>query len=353
LSGAGSGAASAVLGNLMAQAGLDPTTNALKEIESKLTQISQQITSLQTTANATLTTLLKSTFDIRIDALQITKIKMLGDDIACWDDAGKTHAERLGCRDNFRTNAVPSDLNTVIGVYNDLLDGVNTTVVQAYARSLAGTTRFYTQAEEKQVIDLYSYLDDLQVAATVEYAEAVNLAAVDKSTDQETAFANAKHERDAVDKNRAKQVERNPVSQIPGTLDLMQRFWIYPSAFGPLPRAGNDRYLDRWRLPTADEFASLTAARGDMTVKAYLSREAGLESGLRNVPDYGDSGEFWTSTKYVNPFAMFVAPCSNCYLTVSTNNAYVRWHPETDKFYVLFVSPMTDAELKHYSFLWN
>ncbi|HEX3804455.1 MAG TPA: hypothetical protein VHV75_16630 [Solirubrobacteraceae bacterium] len=87
-----------------------------------------------------------------------------------------------------------------------------------------------------------------------------------------------------------------------------------------------------------------------MTVKAYLSHEAGLEYGLRNVPEYGDSGEFWTSTKYVNPFAMFV---NNCYLTVSTNNAYVRAHPEADKFYVLFMSPMTDAEAKHYSFLWN
>ncbi len=354
LSGAGSGAASAVLGTLMAQAGLDPTTNALKEIDSKLTQISQQITSLQTTANATLTTLLKSTFDIRIDALQITKIKMLEDDVACWADASKTQTERLGCRDNFRTNAVPSDLNTVVGVYNDLLNGVSTTIVQAYARSLAGTRRFYTQADEKQVIDLYTYLDDLQVAATVEYAEAVNLAAVTSSSDQATALANAEHERAAVDKNRAEQVARNPVAQIPGTLDLTQRFWIYPSAFGPLPHAGNDKYLERWRLPTADEFASLTSARGDKTVKAYLSQEAGLEYGLRNVPEYGDSGEFWTSTKFVNPFAMFVSnPCSSCYLTVSTNNAYVRAHPETDKFYVLFVSPMTDAEAKHYSFMWN
>jgi hypothetical protein len=354
LSGAGSGAASAVLGTLMAQAGLDPTTNALKEIDSKLTQISQQITSLQATANVTLTTLLKSTFDIRIDALQITKIKLLEDDIACWGDAARPLRERVGCRDNFRTNAVPSDLNSVVGVYNDLLDGVSTTVVQAYARSLAGATRFYTQADQQQVIDLYTYLDDLQVAATVEYAEAVNLAAVNNDTDRETALANAEHERDAVDKNRADQAQRNPVSQIPGALDLTQRFWIYPTAFGPLQHAGSEKYRDRWRLPTTDEFASLASGRGNMTVKAYLSHDAGLETGLRNVPEYGDSGEFWTSTRYKNPFFAFIAnPCSNCYETVSANDAQVRAHPETQQFYVLFVSPLTEAETKHYGFLWN
>ncbi len=353
LSGAGGGAAQAVLGTLISQAGLDPTTNALQAIDAKLAQISQQITTLQVTANTTLATLLKSTFDIRVDSLQVTKIKMLEDDIACWADAQKTATQRLGCRDNFRTNAVPSDLNGVVGVYNDLLDGVGTPVIQAYARSLAGTSGFYTQAEQRQVINVYTYLDDLQVAATVEYAEAVNLAAVDNGTSQTAALANAMRERDLIDQNRARQAKRTPLTELPGTLDLTQRLWISPFAPGPVSHVGNDAYEGRWRLPSTNEFASLTSGRGDQTVKAYLSQRGGLQSALRDVPEYGSSGEFWTSTKYVNPLPMFGNPCPNCYYTVSTNDAYVRAHPETEKFYALYVSPLTDAEVQQFSFLWN
>ena len=109
VSGVGSGAGEAVVGNLMARAGLDPTTNALGEIFSQLTKLSNQISSLQDTSDKTLQQVLSTSFDVRVDQLDITTITKLQSDYACYLDASRSRTYRDDCRARVKaSNEMPS-----------------------------------------------------------------------------------------------------------------------------------------------------------------------------------------------------------------------------------------------------
>lgn len=349
LDGVGSGAGSAVVGALISNIGLDPTTNALNQISQQLEALKQQITALQATADKTLATILSSTFDIRLDNLKITTIEKLEDDYDCWLDKSKTQTQRDACRAHFKAQASPVELTQIINTFNDLLDSRGTTIAQAYAQKLVGAGRFYTQANQKQVTDFYTYLDSLQVAAVLFYAEAVNGDAAGKSqADQEAAMATAQREVDFLRQHRAKQLARNPVDALPGALSVEQRLWINPQAKGMLTY-GEASDFGRWHLPSLEELSVMVQARGNKTVKAYLSQDAGLADGLKDVAEYGDTGEFWTSTACPK-LTLFI---NLCQFAVSTNDAQVRFHSPSQRFYSIYVSPLDATELSHYSFLWG
>lgn len=353
LDGVGSGAGSAVVGALISNIGLDPTTNALNQISQQLEALKQQINALQATADKTLATILSSTFDSRLDNLKITTIEKLQDDYDCWVDKSKTQTQRDACRAHFKAQASPAELAQIINTFNDLLDSRGTTIAQAYAQKLVGAGRFYTQADQKHVTDFYTYLDSLQVAAVLFYAEAVNADAAGKSqADQEAAMAIAQREVDFLRQHRAKQLARNPVDALPGALSVEQRLWINPQAKGLLTyyEASKDATdFGRWQLPSQQELTVMVQGRGNKTVKAYLSQDAGMADGLQDVAEYGDTGEFWTSTACPK-LTLFI---NLCQLAVSTNDAQVRFHGRDQRFYSIYVSPLDQAELSHYSFLWG
>src|ERR1700760_4789712 len=131
-----SGAGEAVMGKLMAQAGLDPTANALSVISAQLTQLSNQIKELKGTSDKTLREVLDASFAGRYDQLEISTITKFEEDYVCYLDPRKALATRETCRTRFKRQAPSAQLGTATDKFNDLLMNPKTTIVEAYAKSL-------------------------------------------------------------------------------------------------------------------------------------------------------------------------------------------------------------------------
>lgn len=357
VSGAGGAATDAVVGSLMAHAGLDPTTNELREISGKLTQLSNQIKDLQSTSNKILRAVLDESFSARYESLDISTISKFQGDYACYLDAAKEPAEREACWSRFAAWAPSARLSSAVDKFNDLLMNPKTTIVEAYAKSLVATRPFYTLQDHKKVVEFFHYLDDLQVAATVLSVEAENLVAASKGPEaMRTAHAVALLEARTLVQRRAEQSARNPLATPVGVLDVQLGLWLDPHQ-----QRGRRDFWEAvhlwdgkrpWRLPTESELLNMVKERGNKTVKAYLSQDAGMGHALADVPESGPTGELWTSSS--NCFNHFGAKI--CHNTVSTNNAYVRAY-ETPrdssgpKFYSFLVSGLWDEEREQYAFL--
>ncbi len=353
-SGIGAGAGEAVVGNLMAQAGLDPTTNALKEISEQLNKISNQIKDLQATSNRTLKEVLDASFAGRYDQLEISTITKFQSDYACYLDRTKSQVERNDCRARFKAQAQSAHLWSAADKLNDLLQHPKTTIVEAYAKSLVGVSPFYTVADQKQVADFFEYLDDLQVSATVLSVEAENLAASEKGgTAVQEAQAVSRREAKTLEERRTAQLARNPIAQAPGSLDTRSKLWLDPQARGRRDYGSAAQASGTWRLPTLNELLEIVKDRGDRTVRRYLIEDAGLGSALADVAEFGTTGEFWTSSS--GPRCLFFGG-AQCHETVSTNDAYVRaYRSPSDstepKFYSFLVAPLDHQEIERYAFL--
>ncbi len=148
---------------------------------------------------------------------------------------------------------------------------------------------------------------------------------------------------------RTEQSARNPLEAPIGVLDVQQGLWLDPHT----PRGRRDYWSAEhlwdgkrsWRLPTEPELLPMVRERGDLTVKTYLARDAGMGNALVDVPEYGPTGEFWTMSS--NCFDYFQS--KSCHNTVSTNNAYVRSYetprdPSGPRFYSFLVSRLHDGE---------
>jgi hypothetical protein len=352
LEGAAGGVANAVVGNLMSQAGLDPTTNALGQISSQLAALSGQISALQSTADATLTAVLQTSFNIRMDQLPLKSIRDAESDI--YKSTKETDpAMRTALRNHFESIAAAANFNLVVDKFDDLLNPATTgtmTVVQHFAKSLVGQKRFYTPLDQFQTDRVFDFLDGMQVAADTNYIEHLYI------VNPTTAPGIAKIEAEQLRTQRAAQIARNPDysgfrdtnGDYRGALDLKQRIWIrnLPQTFSQgHPGLG----LNQLQLLSVPQFDSIAATRGDKTLWAYLKDDAGLTTAMVFVPEFGETGEFWTATNCDRNIGY-------CRLTVSTNNAYVRSvdYPRDwtgPKRYVLEYGGLTAADQARYRFL--
>lgn len=349
-----SGAGEAVMGKLMAKAGLDPTANALDKISEQLAQLSNQIKELQGTSDKTLREVLDASFAGRYDQLEISTITKFQEDLVCYLDPHKGLVAREACRTRFKRQAPSAHLWNAANKFNDLLLNPKTTIVEAYAKSVVGTRPFYTVEDQQKVTEFFTYLDDLQVVATTLSVEAENAVAAEEGPEAEKeAWETSKLEAETLARRRTDQVARNPVSPIPGALDTFQKLWLNTSGRGLHDYWSAAQGYGTWRLPTAPELLAMVKHRGETTVRKYLIDEAGMGTAFANVPEFGESGELWTSTDNPSCIWLFGAPC---HLAVSTNNAYVRLkvtpHGSTDpKYYSFLVADLNAHEKSRYAFL--
>jgi hypothetical protein len=88
-----------------------------------------------------------------------------------------------------------------------------------------------------------------------------------------------------------------------------------------------------------------------MTFRAFLQDDLGLRAAMRDVPEFGDKGEFWSST----PLPGRGGPDWSKRWTVSTNNAFSRGHDVNERFYALQTMAI-DAwppDVEKFQFLWS
>jgi hypothetical protein len=351
-----SGAGEAVMGKLMAKVGLDPTANALSEISAQLTQLSDQIKELQGTSDRTLREVLDASFAGRYDQLEISTITKFQEDLVCYLDSRKSLAVREGCRIRFKRQAPSAQLWNVAGKFHDLLVNPKTTIVESYAKSLLGTRPFYTAEDQKRVTELFTYLDDLEVAATTLSVEAENVVAVEEGPQaMNEAWEASKREAETLSRRRTDQLARNPVTAIPGPLDVSQRLWLNPTERGLHDYWTAAQVNGIWRLPTQPELLAMVQNHGATTVRKYLINEAGMGTALANVAEFGESGELRTSTEVSSCLALYGVPC---HLAISTNIAYTRTkltpHNSTvPKYYSIQVADLNAHEMNRYAFLFK
>jgi len=349
-----SGAGEAVMGKLMAKAGLDPTANALSEISAQLTQLSNQIKVLQATTDKTLQEVLDASFVERYDQLEISKITKFESDLACYLDPHKSASVREACRIRFKRQAPSADLFSVAGRFHDLLVSPKTTIVEAYAKSLLGTRPFYTVEDQRKVTDMFTYLDDLEVAATVLGVESENVIAATEGPEAiEDVWTISKLEAELLAERRVEQLARNPVAPIPGPLDVAQKLWVNPTERGLHDYWTAAQVHGIWRLPTQTELMAMIQHHGATTVRQYLITQAGLGAALAHVAEFGESGELWTSTEVAACTALYGVPC---HVAISTNVAYgrVKLTPHgsaVPKYYSIQVAEMNAHEKTRYAFL--
>jgi hypothetical protein len=345
-----SGAGEAVMGKLMAKAGLDPTTNALKEISAQLTQLSNQITELQGTSDQTLREVLDATFAERYDQLEIGAITKFQADLVCYLEPHQPPTMRESCRAHFKRQASSVQLASAADKIHDLLVNPKTTIVEAYAKSLLGTRPFYTVEDQKKVTEFFTYLDDLEVTATTLSVEADNLAAVEESPlAVKEAWEASKRDAETLALRRTGQLARNPVAPIPGPLDVIRKLWLNPAERGFHDYWTAAHVNGIWRLPTEPELLAMVRNHGATTVRKYLIEEAGMGTALANVAEFGESGELWTSTEVV----VHGIPG---HFAVSTNLAYTRFkltpHGSTvPKYFSIQVADLNAHEKSRYAFL--
>jgi hypothetical protein len=349
-----SGAGEAVMGKLLAKAGLDPTANALKEISAQLAQLSNQIKELQVTGDRTLREVLDASLVQRYDELEISKITRFQDDLTCYLDPHKSLSTREACRLRFKRQAPAANLLEVAGRFKDLLQNPKTTIVETYAKSLLGTRPFYTVEDQRKVTEMFTYLDDLEVTATVLSVEAENVVAATEGPEAvEDVWIISKLEAETLAEGRAEQLARNPVAPIPGPLDVAQKLWLNPNGRGLLDYWSAAHVNGIWRLPTEPELMTMIKHHGSATVRQYLINEAGLGTALAHVAEFGETGELWTSTEVPHCSVFYGGPC---HVAISTNIAYPRvkvtphgsTHP---KYYSIQVANLNHHELSRYAFL--
>lgn len=349
-----SGAGEAVMGKLLAKAGLDPTANALKEMSAQLTQLSNQIKELQGTSDRTLREVLDASFAERYDELEISKITKFQDDLICYLDPHRSLSTREACRLRFKRQAPAAGLLDVAGRFHDLLQNPKTTIVEAYAKSLLGTRPFYTVEDQRKVTEMFTYLDDLEVTATVLSVEAENVVAATEGPEAvEDVWVISKLEAETLVERRTEQLARNPVAPIPGPLDVSQKLWLNPNERGLLDYWSAAQVNGIWRLPTELELLTMIKNHGSTTVRTYLINEAGMGTALANVAEFGETGELWTSTEVPHCSVFYGGPC---HIAVSTNIAYPRvkvtphgtTHP---KYYSIQVADLNHHERSRYAFL--
>jgi hypothetical protein len=349
-----SGAGEAVMGKLMAKAGLDPTTQALSEISAQLTHLSNQIKSLQGTSDRTLREVLDASLTERYDQLEISTITKFQEDLVCYLDPHKTLALRETCRSRFKLQAPSAQLRRAADKIHDLLIHPKTTIVESYAKSLAGTRPFYTVEDQKKVTDFFAYLDDLEVTATALSVEADNVVAAEGGPQAVAdAWKASKREAETLTQRRADQLVRNPVAPIPGPLDTVQKLWLNPTERGLHDYWTAAQVNGIWRLPTQPELLGMVQHHGATTVRKYLIEQAGMGTALAHVAEFGESGELWTSTEVPSCLTVYGAPC---HLAMSTNIAYTRIkltpHGSTvPKYYSIQVADLNAHEKGRYAFL--
>ena len=352
LSGAASGATSAVVGNLLAQAGLDPTANALNGIFEQLQQLSKQMSDLQATSKQSLEEILGARFESQFNELKVTTIRDLQADYVCYLDPKFDAAKRRSCKAHFETEAPKANLGDIVNTYNDrLTGGAGLSVVQTYAKMLVGSGHFYTKTDQHKVNLLFTWLDSLQVAAAVFYTETKNFEAVKDPAQADTLHASAIRGAELLAEHRAEQQNKNPVPNNPGALDTRVRVWIKPQAQGFMSHSLAEPHGDRWALPSTDQLVDMVKDRGDKTVKKYLAENAGLD--MSKVDEFGNGGQLWTSTRGGECGPAYP---NSCWQAVSTNNAVVRDNGVTTagpNFPSILISGPTAHESARYSFIWT
>jgi hypothetical protein len=349
-----SGVGEAVMGKLMAKAGLDPTANALAEISEQLTQLSNQIKELQGTSDKTLREVLDASFAGRYDQLEISTITKFQEDFVCYLDPRKSLAAREPCRTRFKRQAPSAQLWSAANRFHDLLLNPKTTIVEAYAKSLLGTRPFYTVEDQRKVTEFFTYLDDLEITATILSVEAENVLAAGEGPEAvKEAWETSKLEAETLSRRRTDQLARNPVAAIPGPLDISQKLWLNPTERGLHDYWSAAHVNGIWRLPTHPELLAMVQNHGATTVRKYLIHEAGMGTALANVAEFGESGELWTSTDVSSCLPLYGVPC---HLAISTNTAYTRIkttpHGSTvPKYYSIQVADLSAHDKSRYAFL--
>src|SRR6185437_8943097 len=156
-----------------------------------------------------------------------------------------------------------------------------------------------------KVTDFFTYLDDLQVEATTLSVEAENIVAAEEGPEAvKEAWETSKLEAETLTRRRTDQATRNPVAPIPGPLDTVQKLWLNTGGRGLRDYWSAAQGNGTWRLPTEPELLAMVKDRGETTVRKYLIDEAGMGTALANVPEFGESGELWTSTD--NPSCLWI-----------------------------------------------
>jgi hypothetical protein len=351
-----SGAGEAVMGKLMAKAGLDPTASALKEISAQLAQLSSQVKELQATSDRTLREVLDASLVARYDQLPISTITKFQEDFVCYLDPSQPLATRESCRSRFKRQAPSADLRGAADKISDLLLSSKTTIVESFAKSLVGTRPFYTIEDQRKVTEFFTYLDDLEVVATTLSVEAENVVAAGEGPEAVAdAWNSAQREAMTLSKRRTEQHARNPVAPIPGPLDVSQKLWLNPTERGLLDYWTAAQVHGIWRLPTQSELLAMIQHHGANTVRKYLINEAGMGTALAHVAEFGETGELWTSTEVASCLPIYGTPC---HVAISTNIAYGRIkltpHGSTvPKYYSIQVANLNPHEVGRYTFLFK
>ena len=172
-------------------------------------------------------------------------------------------------------------------------------------------------------------------------------------------FVGSPQARSANAQQGAAQRVRNPLEKIPGTLETDLALWIDTTTqrgqrdFWSAVHARWDG-TRLWVLPSKPQLLGMVKGRGDKTVKRYLVADAGMAEALAGVPEFGPTGQLWTSTPAYCNFGELEG--SQCRDAVSTNNAYVRAQPALQdstepRFYSFLVTPLNDKERDRYRFL--
>jgi hypothetical protein len=349
-----SGAGEAVIGKLMSKVGLDPTANALKEISGQLTALSNQVKELQATSDKTVREVLDASFIARFDKVNVATITKYQEDLVCYLDPHKALAVREPCRARFKKQAPSADLRGAADTIHDLLQSPTTTIIESYAKSLVGTSPFYTVEDQKKVTDFFTYLEDLEVTATTLSVEAENVVAAQEGPQAVAeTWEISKREAETLAQRRTAQIARNPIAPIPGPLDVVQKLWLNPAERGLHDYWTAAQVHGIWRLPTQPELLAMVQHHGATTVRKYLINEAGMGTALAHVAEFGESGELWTSTEAASCLAIYGAPC---HLAMSTNIAYTRIkltpHGSTvPKYYSIQVAELSPHEHGRYAFL--
>jgi len=377
LEGAGSAAAGAVIGMLMSQAGLDPTTNALKEINAKLEQLSAQISALQQTTDKTLNELLQEKFQNKITFLPFTTIRSVQSDLQAY-----TAETSPNIKEAYKLKVIDDakNFNAVVDAFNDVMNPTapgTLSVVQLYAKTTLFQKRFWAIHGQRETEKLFDYMDGMQVAAATAYSEYLFLSAP-ADRDPAVTLERAKLEAKDLRAQRAGQIARNEIpTQTPsywsgGVIDIDQKLWIRNSPINREQGGQTGAQVRGWGLPTVAQLHSIVAGRGDKTVKRYLAEDLGLTTAMDGVPEFGVTGELWTNDSVASPtgcgtlfFNSSLCQCGHdgrwCLRAASTNNAYVRVkefccsNDAGPKLYVVQVQPLTayQPDITNYSYLWS
>src|SRR5262249_41436908 len=141
----------------------------------------------------------------RLDALPITEIDNAQSDLVNYTNATDPGIKQHWI-DRFKSVAGGTNFLGVAAKFNDLLNSPGLTIIQHLARTQVGSHRFYTRENQQVTVQVFDYLDGLQVTAMmlgIEYEH--------QTLSEATAQFNHGVNASRLAERRKTQLERTPI----------------------------------------------------------------------------------------------------------------------------------------------